>query len=119
MKNLTEREKNIVLATIHLWNVNAKSGGYVPDYELLNPSFDLPMEARRDIRDLVQEPVRETKGGCPACGLGEHGKDALCPYHMSEYLGQHLGSHNDVSGYDGTRYTPIPVVERKNDEHGE
>lgn len=54
MKNLTDREQNIVLATIRLWNVNAKSG-FVPDYELVEPSFDLPMEAKRDIRDLVQE----------------------------------------------------------------
>ena len=53
MKNLTDREQNIVLATIRLWNVNAKSE-YVPDYELVEPSFDLPTEAMRDIRDLVQ-----------------------------------------------------------------
>lgn len=54
MKNLTDREQNIVLATIRLWNINAKSG-FVPDYELIERSFDLPMEAKRDIRDLVQE----------------------------------------------------------------
>jgi len=54
MKSLTDREQNIVLATIRLWNVNAKIG-YVPDYELVKPSFDLSMEVKRDIRDLVQE----------------------------------------------------------------
>jgi len=54
MKNLTDREVNIVLATIRFWNVNAKRG-FVPDYELAGPSFDLPMETKRDIRDLVQE----------------------------------------------------------------
>jgi len=55
MKELTDREQNIVLATIRLWNVNAKSGGYVPDYELIEPGFDLSTEAKRDIRDMVQE----------------------------------------------------------------
>ena len=54
MKTLTDREQNIVLATIRLWNVNAKSG-FVPDYELIEPSLDLPMEVMRDIRDLVQD----------------------------------------------------------------
>jgi hypothetical protein len=53
MKNLSDREQNIVLATIRMWNVNAKSG-YVPDYELLEASVDLSMEVARDIRDLVQ-----------------------------------------------------------------
>jgi hypothetical protein len=55
MKNLSDREQNIVLATIRLWNVNAKGRGAVPDYELIEPAFDLPMDAMRDIRDLVQE----------------------------------------------------------------
>ena len=59
MKSLTDREQNIVLATIRLWNVNAKIG-YVPDYELVKPSFDLSMEAKRDIRDLVQEVCPRT-----------------------------------------------------------
>jgi hypothetical protein len=54
MKNLSDREQNIVLATIRLWNINAKRG-YVPDYELIEPAFDLPMEAMRDIRNLVQD----------------------------------------------------------------
>jgi hypothetical protein len=57
MKALTDREKNIVLATIRLFNVNSKSG-FVPDYELINPSFDLSMEEKRDIRDLVQLPSK-------------------------------------------------------------
>jgi hypothetical protein len=54
MKELTDREQNIVLATIRLWNVNANSG-FVPNYELLNPSFDLSVDSMQDIRDLVQE----------------------------------------------------------------
>lgn len=54
MKNLTDREQKIVMATIQLWNVNAKKG-YVADYELIPPSFDLPVDAMRDIRDLVQD----------------------------------------------------------------
>jgi hypothetical protein len=54
MKELTDREKNIVLATMRLWNVNAYYG-FVPDYELLTPSFDLSVDSMRDIRDLVQE----------------------------------------------------------------
>ena len=76
MKNLTDREQNMVLATIRLWNVNAKRG-FVPDYELMQFVEDLPMETLRDIRDLVQEahPCRlpVTKGTpdkplCPFCG---------------------------------------------------
>lgn len=67
MKNLTDREQNIVLATIRLWNVNAKNE-YVPDYELVEPSFDLPMEAKRDIRDLVQEEAREKRWADKANG---------------------------------------------------
>jgi len=43
---------------------------------------------------------------CPACGLGEHGKDALCDHHYAEYLGQQLGSHSDVPDDGQTRYTP-------------
>ena len=54
MKKLTDREQNIVLATIRIWNVNAKSG-FVPNCELVEPSFNLPADAMRDIRDLVQE----------------------------------------------------------------
>jgi hypothetical protein len=52
MKKLTNREKNIVSATIRLWNVNAEID-YVPDYELVDPS--LSMDVMRDIRNLVQE----------------------------------------------------------------
>jgi hypothetical protein len=59
MKNLSDREQNIVLATIRLWNINAKRG-YVPDYELIEPAFDLPMEAMRDIRNLVQDVRQPT-----------------------------------------------------------
>jgi len=59
MKSLTDREQNIVLATIYLWNVNAKSG-YIPDYELSKLSFELPLEAYRDIRSLVQEVCPRT-----------------------------------------------------------
>jgi hypothetical protein len=57
MKYLSISERNIVLATIRLWNIHAKCG-YVPDYELLKPAVDLPMEAMRDIRDLVQTEAR-------------------------------------------------------------
>ena len=53
MKNLTDREQNIVLTTIRLYNVNAKSG-FVPDYELMRPLQDLSVETMRDIRDVVQ-----------------------------------------------------------------
>ena len=48
---------------------------------------------------------------CPACGLGEHGKDALCDHHYAEYLGQHLGGHSDVPDDGQTRYTPNTKVE--------
>jgi hypothetical protein len=54
MKNLSDREKKIVLAAIRLWNINAKSGA-IPDYELLKPALDLPMEDMRAIRNLVQQ----------------------------------------------------------------
>jgi hypothetical protein len=62
MKNLSDREQNIVLATIRLWNVNAKGRGAVPDCELMVPAFDLPMDAMRDIRSLVQD-VRPPDAG--------------------------------------------------------
>jgi hypothetical protein len=62
MQNLTDREQNIVLATIRIWNVNAKMG-YVPDYDLIEPGFELSTETKRAIRDLVQavRPKRLTK----------------------------------------------------------
>jgi hypothetical protein len=37
------------------------NGGYVPDYELTTPTCHLSMEAKRDIRDMVQEAERVTK----------------------------------------------------------
>jgi len=43
---------------------------------------------------------------CPACGLGEHGRDALCDHHYAEYLGQHMGSHSDMPEDGQTFYTP-------------
>jgi hypothetical protein len=54
MNNLSNKEQNIVLATIYLIDVNTKNG-FVPDYELLEHSFDLSTEEKRDIRDLIQE----------------------------------------------------------------
>jgi len=59
MTNLTEKERNLVRATIHLWNVNAKDG-FVPDFHLVDPSFNLMPGIMREIRDVVQE-VRPRK----------------------------------------------------------
>lgn len=58
MKHLTDKEENIVLATIRLWNVNLKSD-FIPDYELLENSFSLNSEEMRAVRDLVQESSRK------------------------------------------------------------
>jgi len=51
---LTDREQNIVLATIRLWNVNKKDN-FVPDYNLIDNPFQLTSDEMRKIRDLVQE----------------------------------------------------------------
>ena len=51
---LSNREQNIVLATIRLWNVNLKTG-FVPDYELVEKCFELSPNDMSQIRDLVQE----------------------------------------------------------------
>ncbi len=51
---LTDKEQNIVLATIRLWNVNYKDG-FILDYELVENSFDISIEQMREIRDLIQE----------------------------------------------------------------
>ena len=51
--NLSTKEQNIILATIHLWNINKKNG-FVPDYELMENRFNLSKETMREIRDLVQ-----------------------------------------------------------------
>jgi hypothetical protein len=50
---LPNRDRNIVLATIHLWKVNAEKK-FVPDYNLYEPSFGLPPDEMRAIRDVVQ-----------------------------------------------------------------
>jgi hypothetical protein len=34
------------------------------------------------------------RGGCPSCGLGEPGKDALCDKHYSDYLGTNRARGN-------------------------
>lgn len=75
MKNLADREQNIVLATIRLWNVNA-TDGFVPDDELVNPAFALPTEAMRDIRDLVQE-IRP-RAFTPDASRRLHGRRCVC-----------------------------------------
>ena len=54
MNILSEKEQSIVLATIRLWNVNAKAH-FIPDYELHNHCFKLCPEEMRNIRDIVQE----------------------------------------------------------------
>lgn len=36
----------------------------------------------------------ESHGGCPDCGQGVTGKDALCDKHYSEYLGQNRARGN-------------------------
>ena len=51
--NLSTKEQNIILATIHHWNINKKNG-FVPDYELMENPFNLSKETMREIRDLVQ-----------------------------------------------------------------
>ncbi len=55
---------------------------------------------------------------CPACGLGEHGKDALCDHHYAEYLGQQLGSHSDVPDDGQTRYTPNDAAQGRPSKEG-
>jgi len=61
VKELTEREQHIVWTTLRLQAINKEKGGYVPDYELTTPTCHLSMEAKRDIRDMVQEAERVTK----------------------------------------------------------
>ena len=50
---LADRDKSVALATIHLWKVNAEKK-CVPDYDLYEPSFGLPPDEMRGIRDVVQ-----------------------------------------------------------------
>ena len=50
---LTDREQNIILATIRLWNVN-KNEGFISDHELIFNSFMLSINEMREIRDMVQ-----------------------------------------------------------------
>ena len=51
--SLTDRERDIVLATMRLWVVNEKTH-CVPDYELFSSDCKLSSETMRIIRDLVQ-----------------------------------------------------------------
>lgn len=46
------------------------------------------------IDDLTQKEKRKD-AGCPGCGLGVTGKDALCDKHYSEYLGQNRARGNN------------------------
>lgn len=61
---LSDREQNIVLATIRLWNVNAKNG-MVFDCELIKNSFLLETEEIREIRNIIQSV--KPKKSSPAC----------------------------------------------------
>ncbi|MCK9155368.1 MAG: hypothetical protein M0P12_04545 [Paludibacteraceae bacterium] len=54
MKSITDREKQMVKASLHLAEIDLKYG-YVPDYELINNKFDLTPDEMREIRDAVQE----------------------------------------------------------------
>ena len=56
---LTDKEQNIILATIRIWNVNEKMG-YVPDYNLI-ANFGLTIEEMVEIRDLIQQ-VKGNRG---------------------------------------------------------
>jgi hypothetical protein len=56
----SSRDRKIVLATIHLWKVNAKDD-FIPDYEIQNAAFELSPDEMRGIRDVVQEAARATK----------------------------------------------------------
>ena len=54
------KQKNIIEAALFLYNVNEKNG-YVPDYELHNPEFCLPVETMGEIRNTVQVHTTRTK----------------------------------------------------------
>jgi len=56
----SSRDRKIVLATIHLWKVNAKDG-FIPDYEIQDAAFELSPDEMRGIRDVVQEVARAAK----------------------------------------------------------
>ena len=55
---LTDREHDVVFATIRLWNINLRLG-YIPDNELSKLSkfsfLSMTEDEMREIRDLVQE----------------------------------------------------------------
>ena len=54
------KQKNIIEAALFLYNVNEKNG-YVPDYELSNPEFCLPVKTMVEIRNTVQAHATRTK----------------------------------------------------------
>ena len=79
---LANRDRNIVLATIHLWKVNAEKK-FVPDYNLYKPSFGLPPDEMIAIRDEVQNIASI---------------DAMpTSYSCSEFFGElAVGAHNKL-----------------------
>lgn len=53
--------------------------------------------------------ARLIESGCPECGNGIHGKDALCDHCYKLYLGQHYGSHSDAQEIDTRSLIEIEV----------
>lgn len=51
---ISPKDKNIVAATIRLWNVQAMQG-CIPDYEIVSNNFSLKPEEMREIRSIVQD----------------------------------------------------------------
>ncbi len=52
---LTQKEKDIAITTLRLWQINSEKN-FVPDYFLLaKDDTCLTMDEKREIRNLVQE----------------------------------------------------------------
>lgn len=54
---LSERERNIVKATLFLEGIDVVLG-FIPDNYLIKPEYGLTMEEMREIRNEVQAPSR-------------------------------------------------------------
>ncbi len=60
------------------------------------PWTDEQKKALENVADTMTRAIEKRKdAGCPACGLGVTGKDALCDAHYREYLGTHRARGNN------------------------
>ena len=76
---LTQREKNIVKAAIHLWKIN-DAKNFVPDYELQDNHCNLSVEDMRAVRDEVQSLSLPKTCNKPIDDL--HDADPNCQHEM-------------------------------------